>query len=170
MLRSFYFLLLCVALAGCQSAALKEVDYPQLQGLVAQGEQAYKSGNMDDAKRLFKEASRIDPALEQPLYRLGNIYFREKDLKQSAAYFSKVVLINPKNSRAHYNLGVIHLMFAEKHMKYFSATAPRQLDISKVNSLLGNLTEFSNGKASNAKSAGANSQSLDDLLKSIGRQ
>lgn len=162
-------IVLVLLLVGCQSLHKDEAlaTKIEVEQLLAKGEKAYRTGQMDLAEELFLRVESLDPSDEQALYRLGNIYFLRNDLKASARYFSRVVVVNPKNAKAHYNLGTIHLMYAEEHMKYFTATAPSDLDISNVSELLGDLAEFaSKGKQSKHQGSSA-SQRLDKLVNLI---
>lgn len=163
---------LLAVLSGCQSLSVgveqKAVpDFIQVEQFVSQGEAAYRKGELEKARSFFERAIALDIEDEQSNYRLGNIYFRNGDLKKSAHHFSKVVSKNPQNAKAHYNLGTIHLMFAENHMKFFTASAPRDFDISNVSKLLGDLDEFSSGGSKAKQSAAPVSAELDKLVNLI---
>lgn len=170
--RMIGILLVASVMSGCQSLSLKDEkelpEFVKVEQLVSKGEAAYQNGKLDVAENLFIEASKLDPTDEQSNYRLGNIYFKKGGFKKSAQYFSKVVAINPQNAKAHYNLGTIHLMFAENHMKFFTATAPRDFDISEVSKLLGDLDEFSSKKGKTKRDvAPSNNSKLDKLVNLI---
>ena len=170
-------LLFLVLISGCQTAPQgfkrsgEVPKFVQLEQVLNEAESAYRLGKYDKAEELFSKAIEIQPNSEQANYRLGSLNFKKKNLKKSAQYFSKVVLVNPKNAKAHYNLGTIHLMFAEEHMRFFAATAPRDFDISKVSTLLGDLNKFSSRddqkKAKKFSSVSTGTDKLDKLVNLI---
>ncbi|MCG8314434.1 MAG: tetratricopeptide repeat protein [Pseudomonadales bacterium] len=175
MSKVFGILILALTITGCQSTKVIHGDeIPielKVEHLLTKAEAEYKAGELKEAELLFKEVLKLDGKDEQALYRLGNIAFRKGDQKSSAQYFTKVVAINPKNAKAHYNLGTIHLMYAEEHMKFFTATAPRDFDISGVSTLLGQLNEFSAGESTPSNSGDGVSdeknENLDKLVNLI---
>lgn len=167
--RTFVLLLLSVSLCGCQALNFGDQELVQelkTEQLLIKGEKLYRAGDLVAAQEAFKQVLEISPSEEQALYRLGNIYFLQKDFTQSANYFAASISVNPKNSKAHYNLGTIFLMRAEEHMKFFAATAPEGVDISRVSRLLADLSEFAEGGQDQAQLSQQNTN-LDKLVNLI---
>lgn len=148
---------LCVAclfflalLSGCSvlggNGASDEVDYAHLDKTIIAAEQAYSAGNFDEAERLFKEASSLNPASSQATYRLGTIAYRRNELANAAEYFEKTIKIDPRLSKAHFNLATIRLMQAQSHFKYYIATVDPKTDIERLSGLIGAIEEYASSE------------------------
>lgn len=136
--------LLAVSLAACStlsgdSAAQKAMEF---DSKFKAGEQAYTAGNFDVAERLFLEAIELNPVNAPCFYRLGTISYRKGDTQKAAGYFESVVKIDPRHSKAHFNLATIRLMQAESHFKYYIATVDPKADIEKLSILIGAIEEY----------------------------
>ena len=168
MRTTLVLLLMTLALSGCQSLNLGNSEVEQelrVEKLLIKGEKLYRGGELLSAQEAFHKVLELSPNEEQALYRLGNIYFLQKKLDQSAQYFEASITVNPKNSKAHYNLGTIYLMLAQEHMQFFAATAPEEMDISRVSELLASLAEFAGNKEQSSQSDARSS--LDKLVNLI---
>ncbi len=171
-LRRFALILSFIFQVGCQSVGGMQIpgatNLVEQDRLLAQAERFYRDTKMDEAEAIFLQVlEEYSDEDEHALYRLGNIKFFKGDYEQSIAYFSKVILLNPKNAKAHYNLGTIYLIYAEEHMKYFTATAPESLDSRGVNDLLADLAKFVEGeqKRGKPKSKHTHLEKLVDIMK-----
>lgn len=109
----------------------------------AQAEAYYQDGLLDLAAKEFSGVLELKPDDEAALYRLGNIAFRKGDLDKSAAFFEKVINLNPRHAKAHYNVAIIRLSQSESHFKYYAALAEKGGDLSKISDLLGDIDRFS---------------------------
>lgn len=151
-------LLLLVVLSGCSSLgassqdkevtqaqkvrAEREALISQLKTHYEQAEKHYANGELDAAEGEYQAMLALRSEEENALYRLGNIAFRKGEYEKSAGFFERVIAVNPRNGKAHYNLASIRLMQAERHFKYFAATADGKADLQKVSTLLGHIDEF----------------------------
>jgi tetratricopeptide (TPR) repeat protein len=64
---------------------------------------------MDEAERLYQQATRLDPWLAIAYTNLGNIRFRRRDPEQAEALYRKALGIDSKQPEAQYNLGYVML-------------------------------------------------------------
>lgn len=80
-----------------------------------------RSGNMETALRLFKEAAALAPDNPDPYYNIGLVYLRRNQEALAEEAFLKVVSLNPGHLNAHLNLGKLYerLGEAEKAEKTF---------------------------------------------------
>ena len=68
----------------------------------------------DEAIRHFQRALEIDPFDVDVNLNLGELYYRQRKLQQSADCFGIILESDPLNTRAHYNLGTVALSAGER--------------------------------------------------------
>jgi tetratricopeptide (TPR) repeat protein len=72
-----------------------------------------KRGRLQDAKRFYQEALRLDPGYVDALNNLGVIYIRDKDYTAAQRMFEKATRLKPAYVDAHYNLACLHAIKGE---------------------------------------------------------
>lgn len=152
-------LLLIISLvAGCASfgdkgARVKQelAQMEKLSGLLEVGEKLYKNGQLTMAAEHFDDVLLIESDNLAALYRLGNISFRHQELDRAANYFGAVIELNPRHARAHYNVAVIDLMKAQRHLQLYVATADPSADLQKVRKILAEINTFAMNDADSKK-------------------
>ena len=68
---------------------------------------------MHDARRLYQEALRADPAYVEALNNLGVIFIYEKDYKGAQSNFEKAIRLNPAYVDSYYNLACLNAIKGE---------------------------------------------------------
>ena len=170
---------------GCQS--LKPVDaekstsnkpevigIDQLQALSKQADELYQSRDFDRAGAIYSEILIQDPKNLQANYRLGNIAFRQQNWAQARTHYSAVIEIEPRHARAQYNLAMTYLTLAERHLKFYAATAGADANLSAVAKLvmaLDDITQARSGSSStaDAEKKPATGSALDQLIDELAR-
>jgi len=149
----------CLALwlVGCASSSgISEAEFQQEQDREQQlaiarelqrtAESLYQKKQFAKAKMAFEKVIELHKTAYHAHYRLGNIAFREKKLVEAENHFERVIKLNPRLSKAYYNLAVIHLIQAEDHFKFYTATLESDAEIDHVVRLLQDINRFSKGK------------------------
>jgi len=167
MSRYMLLIILAVVITGCQSnrPIVETAGASPITPLLAEGQKAYQAKQWEDAIVAYKKVLTVDENSLPALYKLGNIAFRQKKLSEARDYYEQVVEVKPRYSKAQYNLAVVNLTLAEKHFKFFTATAEVETDISQVSDLLGHIYQFSRGSATQSGSTSA----LDKLASKLKR-
>ena len=77
----------------------------------------------DEAERLYKRATELDPMLAIAYTNLGNIRFRRGDEQGAEQLYRKALEIDDRQPEAHYNLGYVMLErgYASRAVTYFEA-------------------------------------------------
>jgi tetratricopeptide (TPR) repeat protein len=101
-----------------QKAAANERDSKQKAARSARAfyERAirfHKRNRLQDAKRFYQEALRLDPDYVDALNNLGVIYIRDKDYTSAQRSFERAVRLKPGYVDAHYNLACLHAIKGE---------------------------------------------------------
>ena len=73
----------------------------------------HKRGRLQDAKRFYQEALRLDPGYVDALNNLGVIYIRDKDYTAAQRMFQKATRLKPAYVDAHYYLACLHAIKGE---------------------------------------------------------
>jgi tetratricopeptide (TPR) repeat protein len=63
-------------------------------------------GKLQDAIRLYQEASALDPAWAVPLYNLGLLFKNERRWEESLEYNRRATAVDPSNKAGWWNLGI----------------------------------------------------------------
>lgn len=160
----------CALLPGNpEEKLIKKVAEDQLRAQIHQkAEGAYQAGKYKEAREGFEELIDLFPEVTMAYYRLGNIFFMQRELSKSAEYFEQVIERSPRNSRAHYNLAMIRLLQSERHLKFYTATMDPAGDISAISKFLGEIDAFSNALGSDTEKDELDSiQNIIDKRKNI---
>lgn len=85
--------------------------YPQRIGIAHNnlGNALMDEGLLDDAKREYQTAVRINPAAPKPYANLGLVYLASKQLDKAEAESRKALELAPRNLTANNNMGLIYL-------------------------------------------------------------
>ncbi|HHC72922.1 MAG TPA: tetratricopeptide repeat protein [Thiotrichales bacterium] len=146
-------LILIPLLVGCASGAATRQDAGELWSLA---ESAYRQGAYQQAKVHFQTLVARLPDNEMGWLRLGNIAMLEGRIDQAAEHYRTVLELNPRQAKAHYNLATIHLLKAERHFQFHTATVPERQANPRLHRLLAEIERFSRG-------SGSERDSLDEL-------
>ena len=153
-----------VLLSGCQSNKLSPKNSADpVRPFLAEGQKAYEAKEWETAITAYRKVLEVDENSLPALYKLGNIAYRQKKLAKARGYYEKVVKVKPRYNKAQYNLAVVNLALAEKHFKFFTATAEVETDITPVANLLGHIYYFSRGSSK----ASGDTTALDELAKKL---
>ena len=151
------------ATLGSENASVKAdlAKMDLVNGFLVAGEKLYKTGQLDLAETQFLEVLDVEAVNVGALYRLGNIQFRKGNLPDALKYFNKIIDINPRHPRSHYNIAVINLMEAERHFKLYAATEDPANDLAKVTEILSDINVFATKKKTKKESK------LDELWQAL---
>ncbi len=111
-----------------------------------QAETFYQQKQYHRAEQLFSMAVQKNNRQPHALFRLGNIAYRQLNYTKAIYYFDRVIQIQPNHSKAQYNLAMAHVTLAEKHFKFYTATAPEHTDVSRVSQFLRHLYQFTSNR------------------------
>ena len=132
---------------GCQSIQpITTSPQESAKSMLLHAEKLYKNRQFEQAAIVYNRILQVDPSSTKSLYRLGNIAFRQDDPDSASAFYKRVISLDPRHSRAQYNLAMSHLSLAEKHLKFYTATAQESADlqiVTKIVNFLNNLSDDS---------------------------
>ncbi len=94
-----------------RSLDLAPGNYKALDGL---GWLAFKKGEMVRAEALFQKARTANEDATDPLYHLGLVSLRKKDLAKAMSSFQQVTQLDPTHDRAHISLGLLYERLGER--------------------------------------------------------
>lgn len=147
------WILITPLLIGCVSEGGMRQDAGELWRL---GEGAYREGAYQQAKVHFQTLVSRHPDNEMGWLRLGNIAMLEGEVDEAAAHYRTVLQLNPRQAKAHYNLATIHLLKAERHFQFYTATLSEQQIEPRLRHLLAEIERFARGR-------GVRRDSLEEL-------
>ncbi|MBI3480828.1 MAG: tetratricopeptide repeat protein [Nitrosomonadales bacterium] len=78
-------------------------------GLIAQGNERWSAGKLDDAQQAFEQAVRIDPGSVEVHMKLGGLQLARNDFSHSIQTYQRVIGLDPNNSKAWIALGISYL-------------------------------------------------------------
>jgi len=146
---------IAVILNGCATFGdrnsdikLELANMEQVESLASVGEKLYVNGQLTMAREYFRDILDLDADNVSALYRLGNISFRREKLDSAIGYFRRVITLNPRHAKSHYNIAVIELMKAERHFQLYVATASASQDLSKITDILSDINAFATNEQS----------------------
>ena len=123
--------LLMFALHGCGGAEERKAAY------LDKAEQSLKAGNFEKARIELKNVLQIDPKDAQAYFKLGNIFERKKEFRDSFAHYNKATELDPDNLEYQAKIGLFYLILSNDIEK---ATEKMSLVLSKdkddINGLL----------------------------------
>lgn len=108
---------------GQQSAAMNEIaelmarldsEPNHLPTLMALGDQFMRMGSWERASVFWKRALAVDPAQDRALNGLGVAYYNMDQFADSAAQFERIIVLQPDNHRAHFNLGMLYKHYLDE--------------------------------------------------------
>ena len=68
----------------------------------------HKRGRLQDAKRFYQEALRLDPSYVDALNNLGVVYIRDKDYTAARKSFERAIQLQPGYVDSYYNLACLY--------------------------------------------------------------
>jgi len=92
-----------------------DLDPAHSRALDGMGWFAYKRGNFDQASAHFKAARRADSLASAPLYHLGLVALRKRDLAKALSFFQDVIAKDPSHDRAMVSLGLLYEQLGERN-------------------------------------------------------
>jgi tetratricopeptide (TPR) repeat protein len=112
----------------------------------------HKRDRLQDAKRFYQEALRLDPDYVDALNNLGVIYIRDKDYTSAQKSFERAVRLRPEYVDAHYNLACLYAIKGEvtqslAHLKKAVSLDPSARDWARKDTDLENLRGLSEFEA-----------------------
>ena len=78
------------------------------KALYAEALKQHQEGNLDEAKKLYKQVIKIDPNNVQALNNLGVVYMKKKVYKWAIIRLNDALKIKPDYADAHYNLACVY--------------------------------------------------------------
>ena len=145
-----YCLILGCATKSVEKASPIRQDFlveKQVREFGKQAELLYQAGEYDEAEGILKEMLLLNDEDLQANYRMGSVFFAKGDVAKASVFFGKVTQHDPKNAKANYNLGVIHLMQAQLDLQRYAATSPSSTDIRSVMKILREIDDFAKSNA-----------------------
>lgn len=118
---SLLFLLL--TLNACASTQGLHTSQESIKENMTQAEQAYQSGNYENAEKQFQAILKNSPDNIEARFRLANIALRQSRLSEAREHYHGVLERRPNHTKAHYNLALVNLLEAEQHFHFHTATA-----------------------------------------------
>lgn len=70
---------------------------------------------LDQAKRHYEKAIKLNPSYSEAINNLGTIYYAKKSYRKAVNYYKKALKVNPTSASIYSNLGTAH--FARKKYK-----------------------------------------------------
>ncbi|HET8790059.1 MAG TPA: tetratricopeptide repeat protein [Modicisalibacter sp.] len=108
----------CAGLAGSGSSNSDDLVY-----LWSEGNDAYALGNFEAARANYEKLIAAAPDNVLALVRLGNIDYRLGDLAGARDYYQRALKIEPRQPQVHYNLAMVELSVARRHLgNYITAS------------------------------------------------
>ena len=99
--------------AKAPAAASQPAAKEDAKDLFEGGMAFHKSGRLEDAKRLYEKALRVDPGFVDALNNLGVISIHERDFKTAQRNFEKAIRLKPQYVDPYYNLGCLYTLKGE---------------------------------------------------------
>ena len=88
------------------SLLIPTVSAQQSSPVAQRAMQAYRSGQLPEATRLFEQVVQQNPGFANAWYNLGSLQYRQKHYDKSRAAFERVLSINGQDHQARYNLAL----------------------------------------------------------------
>lgn len=135
--------LITVLLSGC--AGLTGPDSGNSADLVhlwSEGNDAYALGNFEAARANYEKLVATAPDNVLALVRLGNIDYRLGDLAGARGYYQRALKIEPRQPQVHYNLAMVELSVARRHLGRFMEASETTLVDSPIDELITAIDRF----------------------------
>jgi len=143
--------------AGCGSGSIKS-DEP-VSGHYMKGESAYANKKYSIAKTHFEIVIKSYPTNVNALFKLANIYMRERQWDKALQFYTIILKIKPRFAKAHHNIAMLHLFKAKTHLNYYIAN-----NESFNNKALGKLLDSIDGYSKNIKKKRSPLEKLADVV------
>jgi len=88
----------------------------------------YKRGRLQDAKRFYQEALRLDPSYVDALNNLGVLYIRDKDYTAARRSFEKAIQLQPSYVDSYYNLACLYAIEGDERQSLAHLKKAASLD------------------------------------------
>lgn len=88
----------------------------ELLAMQARADAAYSDGRNAEAVELYTALAKVRPADATYWYRLGNALVRTGAYADAGFAYRRTVVLEPGNSRAWHNLGVVHMHLAQESL------------------------------------------------------
>ena len=113
-----------------------------LQRLEHDAEIDYRSGKLEAARKGYEELLVARPRHAIAHVRLGSIAYRQGDAAAARSQYEAAANIDPANAQAKYNLAMLSLNDAWRHLQDYVTIAPSASNRESVLALLARLHEF----------------------------
>ena len=107
-----------ISMSACSKFNVAESK--KVSSLYLKAEKAYFDKRYTLAKDYYNTVLRYRPDTVGALFRLGNINMHEKNWNEARVYYSRVLKIQPGHEKSRYNITILHLYHAKKHMVYYT--------------------------------------------------
>lgn len=127
--------LLTVVMLGCASPVQKAAKALDEK---ARADQAYRAGNCDQAVALYRSLLGKYSDMREPWLRVGNCLARKKDLFGAEQAYRQVLVIDPDNAKAWFNLTLVQSQGLAMTVLEMERNVPASDPVrAKVDALLG---------------------------------
>jgi len=122
-----------------------EAGIKSLEDFFKKRQMAYEARILSLEAQAAKSKQRYEAEAERYHYNLGVVYTRAKDFESAVKEFKKALTFNERNSKAHFNLGIIYDDYfhdvenARYHYLHFLELDPLSDDAESVREWLNNL-------------------------------
>jgi len=139
--RCFSISILAMMLAACATVPGKQGS--TLERLEHDAESDYRSGKLEAARKGYEELLVARPRHAIAHVRLGSIAYREGDATAARSQYEAAANLDPANAQAKYNLAMLSLNDAWRHLQdYVTIAPPSARNREAVLALLAKLREF----------------------------
>ncbi|HET8790139.1 MAG TPA: tetratricopeptide repeat protein [Modicisalibacter sp.] len=136
-------LLITALLSGCAGlAGPGSVKSANLVHLWSEGNDAYTLGNFEAARANYEKLIAAAPDNVLALVRLGNIDYRLGDLAGARDYYQRALKIEPRQPQVHYNLAMVELSVARRHLGNYITASDLSAAGSPVSDLITAIDRF----------------------------
>lgn len=113
------FGLYALTMSACSIINVNENE--KISSLYLKAEKAYFSKRYLLAANYYNDVLRHKPDNVDVLFRLGNINMYERKWGDAREYYNRVLAIQPGHEKSRYNIVILHLYQAKKHMLYYTS-------------------------------------------------
>lgn len=137
-------LLISALLSGCAGLAGPggSGSNADLVNLWSEGNDAYSIGNFEAARANYEKLVAAAPDNVLALVRLGNIDYRLGDLAGARDYYQRALKIEPRQPQVHYNLAMVELSVARRHLGNYITASELSAAGSPVSDLITAIDRF----------------------------
>lgn len=131
---------------GCSSQSSSLNDAQSRDLLLTQADTLYHAKRYSAAKKIYLEVIDGQQFLPITYYRLGNIFYSEKNYIQAQRYYLESLKQKPQAIKAHYNIANTYLRLAEFHLLFFKDNTNSKQLSQNTQLLLNSLKDFTQKK------------------------